>query len=127
MDFKALFAKIKKPLIVTSIVLGFLGALGVAVFDTYPTYLKKEVALTPSECSQVATLVAVRAYSLQNPGVPIPEGAQKELDEATRLAKRVAKYIIEKSGDSLERANPMFVYMMLAEGCVNSQGKVTLD
>lgn len=102
--------------------------VGVAVFDTYPTYLKKELALTPDECSQVATLVAVYAYSLQNPGEGIPDGVKAELDAATRVAKRVAKYVIEKSGpEAFNTAPPAFVYMMLMQGCEASGGHVTLN
>ena len=108
-------------------VIAVLAVVGVAVFDTYPTYLKKELALTPDECSQVATLVAAYAFSLQNPGEAVPPGAQAELDAATRISKRVAKYIIEKSGDSLAEAPPMFIYMMLMQGCSAAEGRVTLN
>lgn len=103
--------------------------VGVAVFDTYPIYLKKEVQLTQDECSQVATLVAAHAFRLQNPSEPIPEAAQVELDKATRLSKRVAKYIIENSSSSgaLAEMPPMFVWTVLMQSCAAVQGKVTLD
>lgn len=102
--------------------------VGVAVFDTYPTYLKKEVQLTQDECSQVATLVAAHAFRLQNPSEPIPAGAQAELDKATRLSKRVAKYLIEKSDPgAFAELPPMFLWTMLMQSCVAIQGRVTLD
>lgn len=100
--------------------------LGVAVFDTYPTYLAKTGTLSPAECEQVAVLVAAHAYSAQNPGEAQPPAAKKILDESTRLAKRVAKYIIEKNPAIKDEA-PMFVYMLLQNSCLQTNGQFELS
>ena len=99
----------------------------VAMFDTYPTYIKKEVVLTSAECSEVATLVAVLPYKHQNPDVAIPKAAADEMAKATRLSKRVANWVLKQSGDSIKEMPPMFVWMQLYQGCMASEGKITLD
>lgn len=117
------FVKAKyKGIIVT---IAAVAVLGVAVFDTYPTYLAKTGTLSPNECEQVAVLVAAHAYSKQNPGEPQPPAAQKILDESTRISKRVAKYIIEKNPDFMDTP-PMYIYMQLLQSCNMSQGQFDL-
>lgn len=101
-----------------------LAVVGVGYFDTYPTYLAKEVTLSQEECSQVAVLVAAWQSS-RNGEKAIPPAAQKVLDESTRLAKRVAKYIIEKS-EIPEGVPAGMVYQALFMNCVGSEGKATL-
>ena len=107
------------------LLLGALAVAGVGYFDTYPTYLKSTVVLSDIECSQTAALVAVYAFSLQNPGVAVPEAAVVETSKATRLAKRVAKYIIEKS-PGLESAPPGMLYEGLLQSCIMSGGVAEL-
>lgn len=109
------------------LLLGALAVAGVGYFDTYPTYLAKEVTLSSEECSQVALLVSVHAYKLQNPTEAVPKSVMAEVDKgSTRLAKRVAKYIIEKS-DSLENVPPGYLYQGLLQSCVMSNGEAVLN
>ena len=81
------------------LLLGALAVAGVGYFDTYPTYLAKTVVLSD-------TVV--------------------ETSKATRLAKRVAKYIIEKS-PGLESAPPGMLYEGLLQSCIMSGGKAELN
>ena len=103
-----------------------LAVLGVGYFDTYPTYFATKVTLSEAECSQVAALVAAHAFKLQNPDTPIPDKVVAVLDSATRLAKRTAKYIIEKNPDLVSNT-PSFLYQGLFQSCVMSEGKAVLQ
>ena len=112
-----MFKKYVLPLILS------LAVLGVAVFDTYPTYIKKTGALSETQCYEVATLVAVSASKAQ--GTPIPAGVDKVVDEATRISKRVANYIIEKNPDLLKQPAG-FLYGQLVQACLYSGGEYEL-
>ena len=100
-----------------------LSVMGVGYFDTYPTYISKIGVLTERECYQVAMLVA--ASVLNAKGEPIPAGAQKELKDVTRLAKRVANYILEKNPQLMEH-DPRFLYQQLVGSCLMSEGEYNL-
>ena len=117
--------RIKRFTLYAVLALAGLGLLGVGYFDTYPTYLAKEVTLSDKECSQVAVLVAAWQFERNKEGPSIPAAAQKVLDESTRLAKRVARYIIEKSGIP-EGVPAGMVYQALYMNCIAGEGKATL-
>lgn len=114
------FVKRFKKVIVVSIV--GVAVLGVAYFDTYPTYFAQKGTLSPNECEQVAVLVSAYAYKKQNPGVAVPEKVEKILSQATRRAERIAKKIIEMS-PSVETYNPSMAYIILAQSCQATEGK----
>lgn len=118
---KTVLAKAKQYWKGIVVALAAVAVLGVAVFDTYPTYLAKTGTLSPTECEQVAVLVAAYAYSKQNPGEAVPAKAKEIMDSATRISKRVAKYVIEKSPE-LADTPPMFAYMQLLQSCQMSEG-----
>lgn len=92
---------------------------GVVYFDTYPTYFKPTGVLSEKECYSVAMLVAVSALKAQ--GQPAPEAAKKELEDVTRIAKRVATYIVNKNPQITEM-NPAFLYQQLLQSCLYSGG-----
>ena len=130
MDFlESLLSRLKQSFAAKAAVVAVLvlSASAVAMFDTYPTYIKKEVVLTPAECSEVATLIAVVPYKHQNPNVAIPKAAVDEMAKATRLSKRVANWALKNGGDSIKEMPPMFVWMQIYQGCMASEGKITLD
>ena len=111
-----------------ALVFSFAGlvVLGVGYFDTYPTYWATHVTLSETECYQVATLVAAHEFKRQNPSEAIPAGVEDVLKEATRLAKRVAKYIIEKNQPDGIQAPPSAIYLGLANSCLMSNGEAEL-
>ena len=119
---KKRFRKYISPLILV-ILLSVLG--GVVYFDTYPTHWSKNVTLSEIECQQFATLVAAQAFKKQNPGVPQPAEAQKMLDESSRLAKRVAKYVLDSYPEIINES-PMFVWLSLSQSCIMNQGQIEL-
>ena len=120
-----LLSLVKKYLLSFVSISALLAVLGVGYFDTYPTYLAKNVTLSESECSQVAVLVGAWQYKRTNPEAVTPEAAQKEMDKATRLAKRVAKHIIEKS-QIPEGVPAGYLYQNLLQSCLMSDGKAEL-
>lgn len=118
----------KKYALLAVAVLALSATAGVVVFDTYPTYFAREVVLTPSDCTAVATLVAVPVFKAQNPGAPLPKGVDKIVDTASRKAKRVANYILQHNPEILTVSAPAaFVFMQIENGCMMVEGKVNLD
>lgn len=105
--------------------LAVVAVLGVGYFDTYPTYISKSLVLTERECSEVATIVAVQGFKTQDPSQPIPDEVVKAMKDASRKAKRVANYIIEKNPEVLQMP-PAFVYQQLTMSCLVSGGKAEL-
>lgn len=116
-SMKSLFKKYVIP-----VVLSF-AVLGVAVFDTYPTYIKKTGVLSEIQCYEVATLVAVSASEAQ--GMSVPEGAKKALKDVARISKRVANYIVEKNPD-LIKMPPSYLYSQVVQACIYSGGEYDL-
>jgi hypothetical protein len=70
-------------------------------------------------------LLAASAFIFQNPGQALPAGAKAELDNVSRLSKRVANHILKKNPD-LKDAPPMFLFMQLSMGCMAAEGKISL-
>lgn len=118
-------SKLKKVILAALLAILAVAVLGVGYFDTYPTYFAQRVTLSMTECDQVATLVAAQAYVTQNPGQPIPKAAQDNLDKSTRLAKRVAKYIMDRDPEILTNP-PSYIYIGLNQNCQMAGGNANL-
>ena len=104
----------------------FLASAGVFYFDTYPTYLATHVTLSPTECEQVATIVAAQAYKEQNPTEVVPAGVENVLKSTTRLSKRVATYILNKNPDLAKDMPAGYLYQGLYQSCMMSEGNADL-
>ena len=123
---RKLLSRLKSVSIVTYISLvALVAVLGVGAFDTYPTYWKRDVTLSEVECSQVAVLVAAHVFKEQTPDQPLPDKVIAELNKSTRLAKRVAKYIIEK-GMYPAGAPAGYIYQGLLGACLQAGGDASL-
>lgn len=119
------FSFIRSHLAALCVALAGLVVVGVGYFDTYPTYFATNVTLSETECSQVAVLVAAHQFKRTSPDVAVPESAVAEMAKSTRLAKRVAKYIIEKS-QIPEGVPAGYLYTGIYQSCLMSEGKAEL-